>query len=145
MMTHAYMSDYVPYVQNNLGHLFDFAVNECNVMPDEITTMFIRSGVAAQIEIGNPRYLVGLTGPEIFRVICSKLNFPEPRIPDVMYLDKSAQYWAGWLVAYYQWHASITFLSIFTKVSLAQIINMYYPLHEASLVKCVTALDKLTK
>jgi hypothetical protein len=61
---------------NNLGDMFDYAVNDCGYDAGEFFTHFIVSGVAAAFEKGNPKYVAGLSGPEL----ASKVVYRTQRI-----------------------------------------------------------------
>ena len=50
---------------HGLGSMLDYAVNSCGEDLRLFYARFLSSGVAAQIERGNPRYLCGLSGVEL--------------------------------------------------------------------------------
>ena len=113
MEIRAYDEIYLESVRNILGHMFDFAVNEIGLDIDDYADRFIVSGIAGQVEIGNPAYAAGKTGPEI-AVLVMKATGYEGDLPDeVMYIDRSPEYWCGWVLAYYQWLTAFSFSHIF--------------------------------
>ena len=60
-------------------------------------------------------------------------------------LTLSKEYWAGWILAYYQWISGKRFRDILDKVSMMDIIKLYPTLHEASEEKFVDTLDNIIK
>ena len=62
METHAYSEAYLPYAMENLAVMMDCGINRCGFPPQLFYRMFLSSGVAGQIEKGNPRYVAGLSG-----------------------------------------------------------------------------------
>ena len=44
--------------------------------------------------------------------------------------DRSAEYWAGWALAYYQWETNLTFRRITDTVPVDEIVALYTPYHE---------------
>ena len=109
----AYDKDYLYYAQNNLGHMFDFAINTCEYSLDEFFDMFRVSNVCKQFEEGNPTYLVGKTGCELARLVIFEVKEKEIQEKDIMYMDRSPEYWLGWSLAYYVWEKNCRFDYIF--------------------------------
>lgn len=122
--------------------MFDFAVNTCKYSLDDTVHIFLDSGVAEQFGKGNPRYVVGRTGCELFWDCLRNLKMKKPPYPAVLYEDASPEFWLGWSVAYYQWLRKTTFADIFKKVPPKEILHLYWPLHEASERKFVEAMDR---
>lgn len=144
-MIYAYDKDYLYYAQNNFGHMVDFAVNTCDYTVDEYFQMFLASNVCRQFEDGNPAYLVGKTGCELVRQVVAEVRGKEISEADVMYLDKSPEFWLGWSLAYYVWEKNCKFSYIFRAVSPENMLNMYDTLHEADVSKFVMNIDLTLK
>lgn len=62
----------------------------------------------------------------------------------IMY-KRSQKYWAGWILAYYQWVSGIRFSKIRENISLSQIVQMYHPLHEAPEEKFAQIMDDIIR
>jgi len=143
-MTHAYNSLYLEDVMNNLGSMLDCAVNAVHYDLTVFYEMFLASGVASQIEVGNPKYLSGLSGSELMRLVSEKASditlTDKPYVP----FDRTPEYWAGWAVAYYQWYRvrSFSFLQR-SGLSIDTVLSLYPTLHEADLSKFVQIADSL--
>lgn len=140
-MIYAYDKDYLYHAQNNFGHMVDFAVNTCDFTTDEYFQMFLASNVCKQFEDGNPAYIAGKTGCELVRLVVSEIKDQEIEELDVMYLDKSPEYWLGWSLAYYAWAKNCKFSYIFRAVTPETLLGMYDTLHEADVSKFVMQVD----
>jgi hypothetical protein len=136
-MIHAYNEIYLNKARRNLGDMIDFAVNDCKFNPDEFFNMFIQSGIAEQFSKGNPKYVVGKSGPEL--VYDTVFNIKNKRIQTEpsFHIAKSPEYWAGWSLAYYQWISGKSFKSIHEVISFEDMQNWYPTLHEADITKFV--------
>ncbi len=137
----AYHEDYLYNAQKNIGNMFDFAMNTCELELKSFWDMFLVSGLDEQIERGNPKYLVGVSGCELAKLICEKSGVIMTH-EDEMYLDKSPEYWAGWVLAYYQWYSNKKFSKITKAVPIDEIVAMYPTLHEADTSKFVTIMEE---
>ena len=144
-MIHAYDRDYLYHAQNNLGHMVDFAVNTCDFDINDFFYMFLASNVCRQFEDGNPAYIVGKTGCELARLVISEIKEQEIEEKDIMYIDRSPEYWLGWSLAHYVWEKNCRFNYIFRAVSPENLMGMYYTLHEADISKFVIQVDVLLK
>ena len=145
MEIHAYDDAYIAAAQNILGHAVDFAVMTLNIDPDEFGNAFMVSNASRQFAEGNPRYVSGMNGCELARLVLSETHMPFADMEDAMFLDKSPEYWAGWALAYYQWHSSRPFTEILTAVSLSRIIAMYPVYHETDIQRFIEYMDKIMK
>lgn len=140
MTVHAYSEDYLWGAQRILGDMLDFGVNTCQLDMDFIMNKFIESGIADNFAIGNPKYVAGMTGCEVLRTVLEKTGEENPKENDIMYVDKSPEYWTGWAVAYYQWYRNYKFQEIQSKVPVSEVVKMYI-LHEADVMKFVEIMD----
>ena len=130
MEIRAYPEDYLRLAQRILGDAFDFAVNTLQVDADAFMGAFVISGCAAQFERGNPSYVAGMTGCELAKEALDAVRFPYETKDDVMYLDKSPEYWAGWALAFYQWHTARHFSMIHKAVPVRDVLQLYPVYHE---------------
>ena len=140
MTVHAYSEDYLWGAQRILGDMLDFGVNTCQLDMDFIMNKFIESGIADNFAIGNPKYVAGMTGCEVLRTVLEKTGEENPKENDIMYVDKSPEYWTGWALAYYQWYRNYKFQEIQSKVPVSEVVKMYI-LHEANVMKFVEIMD----
>ena len=145
MEIRAYNEMYVNDAQKILGHAVDFAVTTLNIDSDIFGNAFSVSTVSKQFEQGNPRYVAGINGCELTRMILSETHIHFCDIEDAMYLDKSAEYWAGWSLAFYQWYSSRSFFDILNAVPLSNIIMMYPVYHEMDIMQFTDHMNNLLK
>ena len=145
MEIRAYDETYLASAQNVLGHAIDFAIMTLNLDPDEFGKAFIVSDVSRQFAGGNPRFVAGMNGCELARQVLYEAHMSFADAEDVMFLDKSPEYWAGWALAYYQWYSSCQFADILTPVPLFRIIEMYPVYHEMDLCQFTDHMDDIMK
>ena len=147
MMTRAYDKFFLPGVMNNLGFAVDFAVNGCALEPDSFYDFFIASKVARAIEEGSPVFVCGCSGTELALSVFEKVGFELMQETENTFdrFDRSPEYWAGWILAYYQWETNLSFSKIRDYISFSHIINMYNPLHEAPQEKFLDIMNKIIK
>ena len=110
MEIRAYDESYVQSAQNVLGHAVDFAVMTLEISPEVFGNAFCVSNASKQFAIGNPRYVAGINGCELARLVLEEARIPFADTADAMYLDKSPEYWSGWALAFYQWHSFRSFI-----------------------------------
>ena len=145
MAIRAYDELYLPGAQNILGHAVDFAVMTLSIDPNIFGNALAVSESAKQFSEGNPRYIAGMNGCELARLILDDVGVAYRESADEMFLDKSPEYWAGWALAYYQWSTALSFMEILRAASLDDIIRMYPLYHEMDLSHFVEQMDRLMK
>lgn len=142
-MTTAYDEKYLNDAIRNLGEASDYAVNSCGLEMDAFMDLFIASGFAEQFGKGNPKVVAGFSGTELVMEVLEKAGLkrtlPEPQIA----YDCSAEYWCGWILAYYQWATARSFRDIHEALSMKEIYKMYETLHEASEDKFVDTANEI--
>lgn len=143
MEMRAYPSDYLASAQRIMGDMFDFAVNTCQMNIDEYFELFIVSDVSTQFQNGNPTYIAGKNGCELVKEVVAGSGMKPIAYDDQMYLDKSREYWTGWVIAYYQWYTCRTFIKIHKVVTLEQVTLMYDVYHEMDILHFVDAINEL--
>ena len=145
MEIRAYDESYVNSAQNILGHMVDFGVITLGLEPDVLGNALAVSPASRQFSNGNPRYVAGMNGCELARLVLSQTNTAFVDKEDIMFLDKSPEYWSGWALAYYQWYSSHSFMDILSAVPLSRIIGMYPVYHEMDILQFVDHMDALMK
>lgn len=138
---HAYNELYLKDAMLNLADCFDYAVNDCKISLDTFLKLFVATGLAEQFGTANPKYTAGMSGIELVEEVCQKSGYMTI-IPDMQVrTHKTAEYWCGWVIAYYQWFMGRTFSEIIKYVTAAEILAMYPTLHEASEDKFVDTME----
>jgi DNA-binding XRE family transcriptional regulator len=138
----AYLEDYIDYASNNLGEMFDYAVNDCGISGDVFLHDFIVCGIADRFGNGEHKYLLGKTGVETAMEVLSRTEpieeLPEPRRVE----HRTAEYWGGWAIAQYQWKTGKPFREIFRDITFEDLLKLYI-LHEADISKFYSVVDSL--
>lgn len=143
-MIHAYNHYYLEDAMNNVGSMLDYAVNAVHCDISMFFEMFLASGVASQIEIGNSRFVSGLSGVELCEMVLKKSSDIDIKNIDYQLFGHSKEFWAGWSLAYYQWFRAKSFLYIQRNgLDINRIVEMYPTLHEADLSKFVETADSI--
>ncbi len=140
----SYNEDYLYNAQNNIGNMLDFAVNTCELELKIFWNMFLVSKIDEQIEKGNTKYLAGVSGCELTKLVCKKSGITITT-EDEMYIDKSGEYWTGWAIAYYQWYSNKKFSKITKAVPIDEILSMYKTMHEADVSTFIAVMDAKLK
>ena len=142
MMTHAYSESYLDDAMQNIGDMLDYALVDCDYAPDKFFSWFISSGIATKIENGNPKYIAGMSGVELAREVIFLTTGSYPTKERVI-KDFASEYWAGWILAYYQWHSGLKFSDMTENgLSLSEVLSLYI-LHEADQSKFVDTANEI--
>ena len=128
MMTPAYEETYLNDAMDSLGNMMDYAVNDCGQDPDIFFTRFIASGLAENIERGNPKYVGGMSGVELATEVFRRVTGFARQVP---------------ALAYYQWRSGLRFRDLAEGgLTFSKVLSMYI-LHEADISKFVEAANKI--
>ena len=144
-MARAYKKTYLNGAMRNLGVMMDCGVRKYGYPIEEFYQKFISSEVSRQFAAGNPRYLVGMSGAELADSVVEATGGTVLKENDGTY-SVGLEYWAGWVLAYYQWLSRRSFTYMLKMgLGINEVIAMYYPLHEADLSKFANAADDIIK
>ena len=135
-MIHAYSEIYLDDAMNTLAEVFSYTPDARQA--DVLFQRFVMSGIAYQFGRGNPRYLNMPSQALFYEIVGDSMPLIYPRG-----MGRSPQYWCGYVLAYYQWYTGMSFEQIGRRLPPSRIIDMYYPLHEASLEKFVDVANSI--
>lgn len=142
-MGRAYKKIYLDEAMRNLAVMMDCGVNKYGYPIEEFYEKFLASDVSRQFANGNPRYLVGMSGAELADSVVESSGGNVLKENDGTY-TVGPEYWAGWVLAYYQWLSRRSFAFMHKKgLGISDVVSMYYPLHEADLSKFVDAAENI--
>ncbi|WP_102412052.1 helix-turn-helix domain-containing protein [Beduinella massiliensis] len=141
MMTHAYSQLYLSKASRAVGNMLHDAVVEFGMNGTDFLKRFIQSDVAEQFESGNPKYIAGKSGMELFLGVMEKTTGESYNAELVESYDRSPVYWVGWMLVHYQWHSGRTFKSILDTVPYDELLGLYGTLHEADIQKSYEVMD----
>ena len=141
-MIHAYDESYLTSAQRVLGDMMDYALVTLGIDITVFEQIFLMSEEAKLFAAGNPSYIAGRNGCELARDILDASGYPYEPQPDEMYIDKSPEFWCGWVLAYYQWYSRKSFNAILAAVSLPDILAMYRIYHEMDVAMFVNEMER---
>lgn len=142
-MMHAYDEMYLEKARIALGRMFDFVVYQLGYSIEKFFDLFISSGVSRRFENGDVDLLVGKSGVEIGYEVLDKTFGDVQPIEIEFTVNRSEEYWTGWVLAYYQWMYGISFSKINEKISIRDILALYTPYHEMDIRQVVDKLDEM--
>lgn len=146
MMTHAYSHTYLNKAARTVGNMLHDAVIEFSFDGTEFLDHFIQSEIAEQIENGNPKYISGKSGQELFLDVIALIYGNQTvekymrNIPIRTY-ERSEVYWIGWMLTHYQWYSGRSFRNILEVLPYNELLGLYSTLHEADIQKSYEVLD----
>lgn len=142
-MARAYKKTYLNGAMRNLAVMLDCGVRKYGYPIEDFYTMFLSSEVSRQFSKGNPRYLVGMSGAELADSVVEASGGTVKSDNDGTY-SVGPEYWAGWVMAYYQWLSRRSFAYMHSRgLGISEVVSMYYPLHEADISKFAAAADSI--
>lgn len=139
-----YDESYLPYVAENVGTMFEYAV-AYGYRPIQFWRTFIVSKVAVEIEKGNPRYLVGYSAIDYVNIIINTTSFQGKVLNTRSLYNRDRYYWAGWILAQYQYRSGYSYLTIDKALPISKVLDMYDVLHEADINKFFDIADSYLK
>ncbi len=141
MTIHAYSQIYLSKSSRAIGNMLHDAVLEFGMDGTDFLKRFIQSEVAEQIENGNPKYIAGKSGLELFLEVMKKTTGESYNAGLIESYDRSDVYWVGWVLTHYQWYSGRTFKSILDTIPYNELLGLYRTLHEADIQKSYEVLD----
>ena len=140
----AYPETYLDDAMQTLGEAVEWAAFVKGTPPDSFFTAFVASGVADAFGVGVPKFVAGLSGPELAREIFRRCGFEADTDENTVELGDgtSPEFWAGWILAWYQWRTALPFRAILRFLPVKELLALYSTLHEASEERCAAAFEK---
>ena len=130
-MAHPYSQMYLNDAMHNLAEAAEAACYIYKFGLNFFMDIFVVSGVAHQFEVGNPKYVSGKSGTELVEEIIYRTYGPSyVKEAQSKYRKPGSEYWAGWVLAYYQWQTGKSFKEIQKVMPLEEIHSHYNPYHE---------------
>lgn len=140
-MMGAYAKVFLDDAMDNLGNALEYAVHVLKMPGQEFLDCFSYGSIGRAFANGEVRYLSGMSGIEMAHLVTDSCYF-DIDMGDYGYrVDYSAEYWCGWILAYYQWYTGKSFSQISQKISFESLMRLYGVLHEADITKSIEVLD----
>ncbi|MDR0220980.1 MAG: helix-turn-helix transcriptional regulator [Lachnospiraceae bacterium] len=143
MAMRAYKETYLNNAAKNLGCMLDYAVNDCGMSGGLILHMFITSGLAPQYERGNTKVIAGMSGIELAMQSVEAVAGVKLIEPPTERDYRTAEYWAGWALAHYQWYTAMSFAQILRFLPYDTLMQMYPTMHEADITKFYASANEI--
>lgn len=143
MKMYAYEECYLDDAMCSLGEFFDYCVNGLGYGLNEMFERFARTRIAHCFEIGAPKYITGMSGVELAWMVLEEISGQQNYPDRIMPLERSREYWTGWVLAYYQWYRNLRFSDMIENGLSAEEVCKRYILHEAPLEKFVEIADQI--
>lgn len=140
-MTNAYNAIYLDKAVRNVGNMLHDAVYEYGEDGGRFLQKFLQAGIAEQIEEGNPKYIAGKSGAELYADVVEAVSGQEAENLVIETQGRSDVYWTGWILAYYQWYSGRSFRDILEAIPYEELLGRYDTLHEADVQKALDVLD----
>lgn len=141
MTTHAYSPLYLSKASRAVGNMLHDAVVGFGMDGEDFLKRFIQSDIAEEIESGNPKYIAGKSGLELFLEVMEKTTGKAYDTELIESYERSPVYWVGWMLTHYQWYSGRTFKSVLDTVPYNELLGLYGTLHEADIEKSYEVLD----
>lgn len=141
MMTHAYSQLYLSKASRAIGNMLHNAVVEFGINGADFLKRFIQSDISKEFENGNPKYIAGKSGLELFLDVMEKTSGETYPVRFIENYERSPVYWVGWMLTHYQWYSGRTFKNILDTIPYDELIGLYGTLHEADIQKSYEVLD----
>ena len=146
-MIRAYDNSFLFWSRRSLGMFLDYSVNTLSYPIEKIWTLFLGTGVSKSFARGDSAVILGRSGIELVYDVLSESgeNTSSERPERKIYDSRSAEYWTGWSLAYYQWWTSLGFGEIEEFISIAEIRDLYFPYHEMDISQFVDKMEEIRK
>ena len=143
MMIQAYPQFYLADAQQNLGVMFDYALRIKKNKEDLFFSYFVQSDAARKFERGNPKYIAGISGLDLYKKVLDSLG--EKTEISNENIEHGSEFWTGWVLAYYQWYSGLKFSDLNEYGLRPSVILSHYILHEADISKFTEFANKLIR
>lgn len=142
-MINSYDELYVDDFMESLGVAF-YLSEYFKLGAKKFLDLFIASGIAAQIENGNPKYLAGRCGSELYEEVLKKTGlFTDLNFPDDYFDIEGSAFWIGWTIAHYQWQSGKHFTDIRDMIGVDFLYRLYPSGHCSSEEWVCIQLDEI--
>ena len=141
MEIHAYNPIYLNKSARAVGNMLHDAVYVFDFHGEDFLKLFVQSGIAEQIENGNPKYIAGKSGLELYCDVMETVTGKEVHAEPIEVYDRSDVFWVGWVLTHYQWYSRKSFRDILDMIPYEELLVLYSTLHEADIRKAYDVFD----
>ncbi len=138
----AYPVEFLDSAQNVLGEAFDWVANSCGDSLEQFAARFASSPVGKLFERGAVKYTMGVNGAELANAVQASLGLSEYDTEPEFWLDKSPEYWVGYILAQFQCLRNISFADILRRAPVGKLLGLYALGHEQDDEKTLETLNE---
>ncbi len=140
----AYNEYYIEDSMHIMGEMFDFAVNCLNYDIDTFYSCFVSSYVAKNFEVGNPKFVSGISGDDLALHVLKSIGVETEYITPIAKNNfDSVEYWVGRICAYFQWNKNVSFKEMSDNGLSPSEISKYYELNNNDLPLFIIKIDRI--
>ena len=144
-MTPAYSELYLGDASLALGSMRESVVYLFGIELDRFWPLFLASHISDDFGHGLSGTVSGKSGWELAAEILDDANVDFRREKPRGIVGRSREFWAGWVLAQYQWRTGLSFIEIEAFAPLKKILLMYSPYHEMAVEHFFEALDAVAR
>ena len=127
-----YPECFVEDAAEHLGEMYEYAVYYQNYAIDDFQNLFLQSEVAHDFAVGDIEFIAGMSGIQMAHTVLWRLGIPFTRINPSTELGLEEEYWAGMMVAKFQWRLGIMFEDIHRYMPMSRFVQLFHPYHMLS-------------
>ena len=142
-MIYAYDQSLISKARLTLSWMLEYGINVYGIEPEEFFRRFVNSGIAHRIERGDVSCILGRSGAELAYEVVSYADPSIQMVGQIFSMNRSPEYWAGYVLAQFQWSRNVTFKRIGEIVSITQLISLYPKYHEMDTEHILMELDRI--
>lgn len=142
-MMNAYDKIYLENARKTLARMCDYVVYDLKYDLTNFFDIFIKSSYAKRFEHGDSSIVAGCSGVELAYDILKENGEVLFRVGPQYTMNRSKEYWVGWVLAYYQWYTSLSFAEIIKYVPIKKILKLYETYHEMDIRQFVDKMNEL--
>lgn len=139
-MTRAFDDTLLHKSQITLARMLDTAVNGYGYSLEEFYALFLNSDISARYAKGDCAIVAGRSGNELAFYVINEVEPDLEVVPQPGGVDRTAEFWTGWALAYYQWYSGENFARINEYAPIEKIHKMYKIYHEMDVTAFVEAM-----
>lgn len=144
-MTHAYDENLINKSRLTMARMLDTAVNSYGYDLVTFYAMFLGTDISERFGRGDSSVVAGRSGNELaYYVIKENVNSVEMK-QQPEYLGRTAEFWTGWAMAYYQWDCGDSFSKIEKYAPIEKVYGMYHLYHEMDISEFLIEMYSLRK
>ena len=140
----AYSKTYLEDAMDTVGIMFDCAINNMGCSPDEFSARLSASGISDRLSRGEVDLVAGKSGVELAMTVMRMTGAYGNKTVSPRVSISSKEYWAGAVLAYYQWKSGFTYRELADRgLSFNVVCGMFNPMHEADISAFERAADRI--